>query len=91
MLRPKVASEFSRDSRAPLVRGDQAWCGSFWDEDDPDQQMSRPTYIVIGRYAPDDKLQKIAQRYGYDVGQLQAFRDGPCAIETEARHGQGNI
>ena len=58
---------------APLVHGNDPWCGSNWDEADQDQ--AGPTYIVIGPGVPDNKLQKIAQRYGYSVEQLRAFRD----------------
>ena len=87
MIESKVALKATDGKLAPLVRGDHAWCGSFWDEADADQQVPRPTYIVIGRGAPDDKLQKIAQRYGYNVEQLQAFRDGPIPNETDVIHG----
>lgn len=87
MIESKVALEATDGKLAPLVRGDEEWCGSYWDEADTDQQVSRPTYIVIGRGAPDDKLQKIVLRYGYTLEQLKAFRDGPILNETDVIHG----
>jgi hypothetical protein len=67
-----------------LVRGNDARCVSYWAEDDAghEQQEDGPTYIVIGRGAPDGTLVKLAQRYGYALELLQAFRDGPGNVSA---------
>lgn len=76
MAESQNSQEECRNKQPTLFLGDNAWCGSYWAEDD--KQDAGPTYIVIGRRAPDDKLQKVALRYGYTVEQLQAFRDAPA-------------
>jgi hypothetical protein len=77
MADSQVSRKDSRGALAPLVRGNDARCGTYWAEDEAgsEQLEDGPTYVVIGRGAPDDKLQKLAQRHGFTVEQLQAFRD----------------
>jgi hypothetical protein len=60
-----------------LVHGNDARCISCWDEEQAgnEQHEDGPTYIVVGRFAPDDALNRISRRYGFPVEQLQAFRD----------------
>lgn len=67
------------DKRVILVRGDDHRCARYWDESSAGYEQSDggPTHLVIGRKAPDDKLPKLARRYGFTVDALQAFRDAP--------------
>lgn len=67
------------DKRVILVHGNDHQCASVWDESTAgyEQADDGPTYLVIGRLAPDDKLPKLARRYGFTVEELQAFRDAP--------------
>jgi hypothetical protein len=51
--------------------------GSFWGECQAgaEQNIDGPTYIVIGHEVSDERLQKVAERYGYPLSKLQSFRD----------------
>lgn len=66
------------DKRVILVRGDDARCATYWDESEAgfEQADDGPTHLVIGRDAPDDKLARLAGRFGFSVEDLKAFRDG---------------
>jgi hypothetical protein len=71
----------SRGQKVPmLVLGVGDTCMSFWPEEPvgEDQWAGGPSHILIGRGAPDHRLQQLAQRYGHSVEQLQVFRDGPA-------------
>lgn len=67
------------DNRVFLVRDNDCGCGLHWSEGDAgfEQSDDGPTYLFIGRAAPDDKLPKLARRFGFTLEQLKAFRDAP--------------
>ncbi|MDE2599369.1 MAG: hypothetical protein KGL40_07070 [Rhodocyclaceae bacterium] len=67
-----------RDTRAILVRSDDARCASFWDESEAgaEQASDGPTHLVIGRLATDEQLERLSQRYSqYTLHELKAFRN----------------
>jgi hypothetical protein len=93
MAEHDAAREAFSDPRKILVRANDARCMSCWDEEQAgnEQHEDGPTYIVIGRFAPDDALNRLARRYGFPVEQLQAFRDEQQhdvrrTIQLEAGH-----
>lgn len=73
----KQLSAFS-DKRDLLIRGYDDRCSVCMDEPgECGQSDNEPSYILIGRFAPDYKLEKLALRFGYTLDELQAFRDAP--------------
>ncbi|WPB57670.1 hypothetical protein [Xylophilus sp. GOD-11R] len=71
------AGDFS-DRRVILVRGHDTRCARFWDESSAgyEQACDGPTYLFLGCRAPDEKLQRLSERYGIPVAELVAFRNG---------------
>ncbi len=57
-----------------FVHGDGDHCASFWPEDVAD--ADGPTHLIIGRRASEAALGRLAERWGLNVDQLRAFRDG---------------
>lgn len=87
MSTPLPVHDFS-DPRVILVRGDDDRCGRYWAEDAAgfEQAYDGPTYLVVGRLAPDEKLQKLAGRFRYSMSELKAFRSAaPGARDAGTR------
>lgn len=65
------------DPRIFLVRTDDERCGRYWDESAVgyEQAHDGPVFAVVGRRAPDERLQKLADHFGFSLEKLRAFRE----------------
>jgi hypothetical protein len=78
MAEGNVTPSFS-DGRVIVVRADDsADCATFWDESQAgcEQTAEGPTHLVIGTYARDTAINRMAARFGIPAADLLAFRDG---------------
>lgn len=80
----QTASSFS-DPRVILVRSESDHLASFWDETQAgfEQDHDGPTHLIIGRRASDERLHRLATRFGRSFDELRAFRDGEQEIAPD--------
>lgn len=85
---PSTRVEVFSNREIQLVRADSDDVARFWDESavGVEQAEHRPTHLVIGRRASDERLGKLAARVGIDIAALTAFRDGRLeSLQVAAR------
>ncbi|MEJ8855801.1 hypothetical protein WKW79_14555 [Variovorax robiniae] len=65
--------------------GDTCHSVGYWDEERIGAYQSDygPTHLVIGRLAGDDQIQRAAARYGLNMADLRAFRNGITSAPTD--------
>ena len=85
-------TEAFSDRRVILVKWQGDRCARYWDESSAgyEQAEDGPTHLFVGARAPDEKLHRLADRFGYTFEELKAFRDGneqPTSTIKGAQHG----